>query len=330
MRLVFALVLFFISNLAVLHARAQGFAQKPTFKEVPIEYKVEPLTLRVLTLEGDVFWQVDGKTPQKISPGEVLRGEGSIRTEANGRLLIQTYGDNLVSLFEKSEISVRHPLDVTTGSSLFDVSRGRMRLRHLKGKEIHAGGNTPVAQWSFRGIDVLVEYRVELAESAITALNGTGTQMVPGRDLEQQFSSGDTSSFRGKIVDGDLATDILMRGKRIVLGDFVPLTHHDGAEIASLAKETMMPLPVRKIAIKPKLKLGQICEAPIAKYNQCAWICEGNPKKESRHCRLELPQVHCVRKRCNANGKWAEESRLPASTEGLCKTADPQIGTCDY
>jgi hypothetical protein len=72
-----------------------------------------------------------------------------------------------------------------------------------------------------------------------------------------------------------------------------------------------------------------ICATPKGDFNQCLWTCENNPAKEKR-CRTDLPNVNCVRKRCNANGRWAEETRLPAAYYDMCDGSRATVKQCDY
>ena len=72
-----------------------------------------------------------------------------------------------------------------------------------------------------------------------------------------------------------------------------------------------------------------ICHEPMGDLNQCAWICKNNPSGE-KSCRTDLG-ASCVRRRCNANGDWSEEKRLPSSQgEGRCTSATPVVNRCDY
>ncbi len=74
----------------------------------------------------------------------------------------------------------------------------------------------------------------------------------------------------------------------------------------------------------------EICDRPKGFFNQCAWTCVGNPSGE-KNCRVELPQVSCVRTRCNANGKWADEKKLPLNeAKGMCPATGATVKPCDY
>lgn len=72
-----------------------------------------------------------------------------------------------------------------------------------------------------------------------------------------------------------------------------------------------------------------ICSEPHARFNSCQWTCKGNPEGETK-CRTDLKGVACVRSRCNANGVWAEQIRVPASSGRSCDGMKSVVGPCDY
>ena len=87
---------------------------------------------------------------------------------------------------------------------------------------------------------------------------------------------------------------------------------------------------VNRALAKSKSSDGHICSAPKGRLNQCLWQCRNNPDGEKK-CRTDLPQVNCVRQRCNANGDWADDTRLPASYFDMCKpSGEVKVGPCDY
>lgn len=73
-----------------------------------------------------------------------------------------------------------------------------------------------------------------------------------------------------------------------------------------------------------------ICAEPRGAFNQCVWVCVNNPSGESK-CRTDLSSVRCIRKKCDANGRWSAEERLPASSGSVkCDAQSPVVGPCDY
>lgn len=69
------------------------------------------------------------------------------------------------------------------------------------------------------------------------------------------------------------------------------------------------------------------CSSPMGSFNQCAWTCEGNPKRQ-KTCRTDLPGVHCVRRLCRASGQWAERTVLPARQNKSCEGDSSVVKDC--
>jgi hypothetical protein len=113
----------------------------------------------------------------------------------------------------------------------------------------------------------------------------------------------------------------------VAKGYMTPVYSLTASEIKELQELTEVangdPRVVAKAVSKP------VCAEPKADLNQCMWTCVNNPKGEKR-CRTDLPQVNCVRKKCDGNGNWSDESRLPASFHDMCQPAGYHVGSCDY
>ncbi|MEO0336449.1 MAG: hypothetical protein AAF202_08645, partial [Pseudomonadota bacterium] len=101
-------------------------------------------------------------------------------------------------------------------------------------------------------------------------------------------------------------------------------------ELEQLASLTEVGEPVdRQLASASREANESICRNPKGDINECAWMCQNNPKGQTR-CRTDLPQVNCVRKRCDGNGDWSDENRLPANFFDRCKPDGFKVAPCDY
>lgn len=161
-----------------------------------------------------------------------------------------------------------------------------------------------------------------------SALNG---------DESVTVKAGQQAGFQGVLEGGEIAYDVLLKGKKIPRGHLAPVSSIDTAELAKMAeveRKRQMGIAKKKQALKfaqEKLKRsGVICQNPPAKFNECAWVCLNNPKKEKQACLVKTAGVSCVRRRCNANGAWAEETVLDAEKASSLCSAQPVVGPCDY
>jgi hypothetical protein len=72
---------------------------------------------------------------------------------------------------------------------------------------------------------------------------------------------------------------------------------------------------------------GDLCTAPAAAYQQCAWSCEGN-SQGAQSCQAKKNGVHCVRRVCNAAGQWSAPTAFASSYADLCPAEGVRVGDC--
>ncbi len=212
------------------------------------------------------------------------------------------------------------------GSSL-EISLGRGQMRFQK------GSGTPLVKTPLTEVlecpsDIVIEFAPEKPEAILTVLEGAGQWLALGRDVIS-FHRGERSRFRGILEDGQISFDLLLKAKKVARGDYLPLQVLPDELVTQISLQMDVRLPVKKKVVKRVKKPGEICEAPFAKFNQCAWFCLNNPKK-AKTCKTDLTQVQCVRRRCNANGVWSEETRVPASQKFYCDDPKVSLRACDY
>ncbi|MDG0817315.1 hypothetical protein [Bdellovibrio svalbardensis] len=175
---------------------------------------------------------------------------------------------------------------------------------------------------AFAGVKVFKGYM------EFSALNGE--EVAPVKE-------GQEAGFQGILEGKEIAYDILLKGKKIPRGHLTPVTAISKKELAAFSDEAqkLQKNAERRKAQEKKAheeakRSGAICSAPAAKFNQCVWICLNNPKKEKKDCLLAKEGVSCVRRRCNANGQWAEESAVDAQKSSITCKAQPVVAPCDY
>lgn len=161
-----------------------------------------------------------------------------------------------------------------------------------------------------------------------SALNGEDSVLV---------KKGQKVGFQGVLEGGEISYDILLKGKKIPKGSLTEITSVDAHEVAKVAdaeKKRLQEIAVKKAreraALAKSKREGLICQAPPAKFNECVWLCLNNPKIEKKNCLVSQFKVSCVRRRCNANGEWADETILNAEKGSSKCKAQAIVAPCDY
>lgn len=160
-----------------------------------------------------------------------------------------------------------------------------------------------------------------------SALNGEESVVV---------KSGQQVGFQGVLDGGDIAYDVLLKGKKIPKGHLTavaPVDAHELTKAADAEKKRLQDVARKqakdKAALAQAKREGVICSNPPAKFNECAWTCLNNSKKEKKNCLISAGAT-CQRQRCNANGDWAEQTPLDAEKASTVCKAQPVVAPCDY
>ncbi|MNK84742.1 hypothetical protein D3C87_1046010 [compost metagenome] len=175
---------------------------------------------------------------------------------------------------------------------------------------------------AFAGVKVIS------GQMRFSALNGEDSVLVKAN---QQVG------FQGVVEGGDIAYDVLLQGRKIPRGKLTAALPLDSKDLTQFAEEAKIREKAEKVKMAQQMKKqesirmeGKICNNPPARFNECAWVCVGNPKNEKKKCLATQPGVSCVRTRCNANGDWADESALDAEKASTFCSAKPLVAPCDY
>lgn len=272
----------------------------------------------------------------KLNEGSRVQEGVKVVTESGSGSKISFDNSNEVILGPESELDltkVDHPKSDSRKTILNLIKgkvRNKVRAKYQGTQSSSYEVRTRSAVAGVRGTDFVVSY--EQKERLITKVETiTGEVELADKSLEQKvtieggkYASYVVAANSSGVFNEDEINEFVTRGY------LTPVYEMSASEIKALEYAT--ELEERSVAkVKAPISPGDrsICSSPQGQLNQCSWTCENNPKGADR-CRTDLPQVNCVRRRCNANGEWAEDSRLPASHYDACQAHGVRVDTCDY
>ncbi|MEN0058815.1 MAG: hypothetical protein AAGB31_08265 [Bdellovibrio sp.] len=304
-----------------------------------VAFAAPPKYPAVVEFQGPVWLTAkDGqRSPLKGKP--VLRDKALFETSGSGRVKVQLDSERSFTVLPDSEISLPAISWESGEAPIIHLRKGSLRWQQKLSEK--GAYNVALRSDLFEFLAPPGDYRLTMdpakaftsvqvyeGELFFSALNGEESVMV---------RAGQQAGFQGVFESGEIAYDVLLKGKKIPKGVLTPVTAIDTKELDREAEQEKQRLKAeqerkarKKAALVKKKRPGEICSEPSAKFNECAWVCVSNPKKEKKLCLVEQKEVSCVRRRCNANGVWAEEAVLDAAKAStLCK-AQPVVGLCDY
>jgi hypothetical protein len=298
-------------------------AQKPKAPMKPVGTVISAIGESTIT-------RVDGESkPAKVSL-KIFEGD-VIETSVNGKVVIKTQNDHTINVVPNSKAVIElFDTNDSTHKTFINLMYGTIRSAVKK-----APGNakndfkvkTPSAVAGVRGTDFVTTYTDKVGITKVETIHGLVELSSPSGKHSVGVGAGQYASYvvpsGSKTGIGD--DDITKYVERGYMTEAMALSPQDLTRIEQDTTFDKEDIKEQKVVAKDAF----ICSQPSAKLNQCSWTCENNPSGASS-CRTDLQQVRCVRKRCNANGTWAEETRLPSNASETCSGSKTVVGPCDY
>jgi len=292
----------------------------------------------VVELHGPVEWTNKGGESGRLKPKQVLIEKAGLQTGEGGDLVVQLDAHREFRLLPKSQVQLPAISWETGEAPVVILKSGSLRWRETPGRKYNIALRSDLFEFISPVGDFVFSYDPKTAVAEAKAVEGSMEFSAMNAEDVALLTAGQKVVFQGVREGEDIVYDVLLKGKKIPrgkLGLVEPLSaeekrRYSKAEAEKQARTRRKKAAAEKKASEPAPDPKAICQKPQGRLNQCVWLCEQNPKTEKKRCRLELPEVRCLRRRCNANGEWAEESVMTGEkAQALCGV-QPLVKDCDY
>jgi hypothetical protein len=264
--------------------------------------------------------------------GEAVHESDSVVTEGESNAMVEFRDGNKLHVLANSQLTVEeYQHNEESKRAMFNLLKGKIRNQvkeKYDGKASYYQIKTRGVVAGVRGTDFIVTHEEnERALTKIETLEGAVQVHERAGEQETKVNPGEGVSYA---ID-----DVKKRAKSdwtdmVQKGAFNAVYKIPESDLVAMDKSTQLENnPIFATKTKDQQVEPNICKAPKGKLNQCAWHCVHNPKK-SKDCMVSSEGVYCVRTRCNANGDWSEETRLPASAAQECPPEGTAVEDCDY
>lgn len=287
-----------------------------------------PAIGQIKAINGAAWLKLPDGSKVAVELGANIHEHDSLSTDKTGKVSIEFKDGNLVQVQADTMVRIdQYEMNEEKRKAVIELLKGQLRNQVKQKYNGHTSTyqvKTKTAVAGVRGTDFVVSYNVgEKIETEIRTIEGK--VVLANKDYSQslEVSAGEQSSYvvaSNEVFGQEEINEFVARGY------MTPVYRMNEKELAQLVNGTKVSETVARNTAATKVN---ICANPKAELNQCSWTCQNNPKGE-KTCRTDLPKVNCVRHRCNANGEWAEESRLPASFRESCAPNAVKVAPCDY
>ncbi|MFM6929521.1 MAG: hypothetical protein ACKOX6_13715 [Bdellovibrio sp.] len=263
--------------------------------------------------------QVKGKIPLQEQALFETSDEGSVKVAIDAERSFIILPHSVVSLPTISWEGGEAPLIILKSGS----------LRWQQASKDKVAYNAALSSDLFQFIppvgDFIFEMNPAKAYAEVKVLKGVIEFSALNGDEFAQVKAGHQVGFQGMVEGKEIAYDVLLQGRKIPRGRLTPVTAISAKELASFdgaEKKQKKAASLRRskemAARDSEGKSGAICAKPAGRFNECVWQKVG--KSDGA----------CQRRRCNANGVWAEETTVDAQKPGTNCKAQPVVAPCDY
>lgn len=292
----------------------------------------------VTEIQGKVRWTDKDKKDGKLKPKHVLIEQAALETAEKSEVVVQIDERRTLRLLPNSRVEFPSISWETGDSPLVVLKYGSIRWKEEPGKKYNIALRSDLFEFISPVGDVILRYDPKTAVAEAKVIKGSMEFSAMNAEDSALVTEGQKVQFQGVRENDEIVYDVLLKGKKIPRGK-LGLVQPFSPEEKNLYSEVRLKKEAearhkkeadeKKALEKPHDK-NAICAQPEGRLNQCAWVCENNPKSEKKACRLERAEVQCLRKRCNANGEWAEATEVPKDKAGSLCGVRPLVKECDY
>lgn len=260
-----------------------------------------------------------------LRKGQVLKDRALLKTGPESQLRIKLSADQSVILYPQSEIEF----------PAIHWEFGRVENIILKSGSVRLLCSTPCLlnmqtalsrQWVEEG-DYIFSFNEKRPAVQLEVLRGQIRFSGLENEVSLDLKSGEAVEFIGEFEAGEIAYDTLLKGRRVARGKALPKVSVASDRLAQLLlEEENLKKKEKKKKILLQRKSDQICDAPWGHLNECVYQCLNNVRGE-KICDLSKG-AQCLRRRCNANGQWAD-AHLMGASESECADKDI-VKACQY
>ncbi len=281
------------------------------------EDRSAPKVGRIKVIKGSVsIVGSDGKANVVNSEGDV-RETDTVSAAADAAALVNFEGGNKMHVHSDTEVKVKEfkdPKDATTRKVLFQLIKGKIRNQveqKYNGRTSSFKIETKGAVAGVRGTDFVIEQKeTDILETRVEALDGRVVLGGLRAKETREITRGEGATFtmpKPSSGDKDLS-------EFIQKGSLSPVYKIPDSRLKDLEFESRVDVARAPKRQGPASDV-EICDRPKGFLNQCSWNIENGS---------------CVRRRCNANGNWAEFTKLPSSSSSSCAPSGFSVKDCDY
>ena len=274
----------------------------------------------VTGVQGKVLLTTEGAKEFSLKGPLTLKKKATLKTSSASEVKVLLDAERFLVVRPSSEVQLPIISQETGQVPVLLLKKGEIYIS--QGQSYNMALRSDLNEFITPKGRYLLGFDPKKATSWVKVLEGTFEFSAMNFEKSVTVKAGEQVSFNGVIEDGEIAYDVLLKGKKVPRGDLSKVTAVVASDMQLYSPEKLkkaeQDAQKKRDAVIAKAKEAQakyVCQTPPAEFNQCMWVLEKNI---------------CYRFRCNANGDWAEKTEVAAKTSGLQCSKEAFIASCDY
>lgn len=303
----------------------------PTVNEADIK-PTAPVAGKVKVIQGSVnIVHTDGKKSVITQDTEIREGE-TIESGKDSAAVVNFEGGNKLHIHPDTAVEVKEYKDPKVDESrkaLLNLIKGKVRSQveqKYNGKTSTYRIVTRGAVAGVRGTDFVMEqFDDTKLETKVETLQGKVILASLDEKETRELLRGDGARFTVDLPDASFKDKDISAFIR--KGTMSPVYKIPADQLKELEKSSSV-YTLARAKKTPVRKDQAICKEPKGLFNQCVWKCV-TPVADSGGGPAKCQE--CTRQRCNGNGQWAEETKIPPKSSAvICPSSGHIVKDCDY
>lgn len=270
--------------------------------------------------------EFENKSTARLEKKLKLKTGFHVVTKLDDELVIRFSGGEVVTVLPKSKIDVPQVSPDTGDVSEINILEGSVRFKTAEIIEERSKLRIKSSFFNLKipaATEVILDINMGLPRAKIRVISGEIKAEFLDFEKKQLLKSGDQIAFDGEKEGEQIKYDYLLDGRKSPHGVLGPVENFDYNVFVRIEKDkvaeekSLLQKKLQEIASKKKKQRAYensfLCKKPYGQNQECYWI-----KKNEQ----------CFRYRCNASGKWGDETERPMNKERCLPVA--QAGACDY
>lgn len=279
---------------------------------------------KIKTVIGKV-WVIDKANIKKtLNKSTLLLEKAELITEVNSYLTLELDPKRKIEIQPESTVKLPGISWDTGEVPIVFLKSGELRWQQSEDSDYKIILTSELFEFIAPKGDYFLKINPKTAFAEVRLIRGHFEFSALNGDDSVILNDHQKASFQGGIENGEIAYDILLKGKKVPRGKLSTVSNFTKDEDEFFNKEEKKKIKIlegEKLKIRQALEIkkrqGVICKKPEGKFLECSYRCDCAGSNQT-----------CEEYKCTAAGEWKKQRDIFAGNAKLICKSNDRVGEC--